>query len=159
MNFVLLIFNIKSNTNIGQLIRTANAFGAEEICVIGRKKFSSYGNQRTASSTKFRHFYSIDDALNDYKNRHYDVVGVEITSDAISINETSFAKDTVFVLGNEGTGIQETVLSQCDFCVYIPQFGSGASINVNTACGIVFNEFTKERTNHNKIDGNKFEGR
>ena len=65
----------------------------------------------------------------------------------------------MFVLGNEGTGIQENVLLQCDFCVYIPQFGSGASINVNTACGIVFNVFTKERTNHNKIDGNKFEGR
>lgn len=158
MNFVLLVFNIKSNTNIGQLIRTANAFGAEEICVIGRKKYSSYGNQRTTSTTKFRHFYTVDDAINHYQNRHYDLVGVEITSEAISINESEFKNDTVFLLGNEGTGIQEKILTQCDYCVYIPQFGSGASINVNTACGIVFNVFTRERKNHNMIDGYKFEG-
>jgi 23S rRNA (guanosine2251-2'-O)-methyltransferase len=157
MNFVLLIFNIKSNTNIGQLIRTANAFGAEEICVIGRKKFSTYGNQRTSSTTKFRHFYQIDDAIAQYKDLNYDFVGIEITSEAISINEKEFKNNTVFILGNEGAGIHETILAKCDYCVYIPQFGSGASINVNTACGIVFNVFTKNRKDHNKIDGFKFE--
>ena len=159
MKFVLLLFNIKSNTNIGQLIRTANAFGAEEICVIGRKKYSSFGNQRTASSTQFRHFYTVEDALEYYKCQHYDVVGVEITTTAVSINEINFEKNTVFILGNEGTGIHEKILTQCDYCVYIPQFGSGASINVNTACGIVFNVFTKKWGNHNSIDGNKFEGK
>jgi tRNA G18 (ribose-2'-O)-methylase SpoU len=157
MKFVLLIFNIKSNTNIGQLIRTANAFGAEEICIIGRKKFSTYGNQRTASTTRFRHFYQIDDAITQYKNLNYDFVGIEITDESVSINEKDFENNTVFILGNEGTGIHENILTKCDYCVYIPQFGSGASINVNTACGIVFNVFTKNRKNPNIIDGFKFE--
>lgn len=157
MNFVLLIFNIKSNTNIGQLIRTANAFGAAEICVIGRKKFSSYGNQRTASTTRFRHFYQVDDAIAYYKELNYDFVGIEISKTSISINEKEFENDTVFVLGNEGAGISEIILDKCDYCVYIPQFGSGASINVNAACGIVFNSFTRNRNDHNNIDGFKFE--
>ncbi|MFT4727084.1 MAG: 23S rRNA (guanosine2251-2'-O)-methyltransferase [Granulosicoccus sp.] len=157
MKFVLLIFNIKSNTNIGQLIRTANAFGAEEICIIGRKKFSTYGNQRTASTTKFRRVYQIDEAITQYKNLNYDFVGIEITDESVSINEKDFENNTVFILGNEGTGIHEHILTKCDYCVYIPQFGSGASINVNTACGIVFNVFTKNRKNPNRIDGFKFE--
>ena len=157
MKFVLLIFNIKSNTNIGQLIRTANAFGAEEICVIGRRKFSTYGNHRTSNSTEFRHFYLVDDAINYYKASNYDVVGVEITRESISINEAEFMNDTVFVLGNEGVGINENILTQCDYYVCIPQFGSGASINVNVACGIVFNTFTKHRKDPNFIDGFKFD--
>ncbi|MFT5895493.1 MAG: 23S rRNA (guanosine2251-2'-O)-methyltransferase [bacterium] len=157
MKFVLLIFNIKSSTNVGQLIRTANAFGAEEICVIGRKKFSTYGNQRTSSTTRFRHFFQIDEAITQYKKFSYDFVGIEITNTSISINKKEFENNTVFILGNEGAGIQENILHKCDYCVYIPQFGSGASINVNTACGIVFNAFTKNRNDQNKIDGFKFE--
>ena len=157
MNFVLLIFNIQSNTNIGQLIRTANAFGAQEICVIGRKKFSTFGNQRTAGATKMRHFFQINDALSHYKNLHYDIVGVEITATAESINDKKFTHDSVFILGNEGAGLHEAIIQACDYCVFIPQFGSGASINVNTASGIIFNAFTKDRKDYNRIDGYKFE--
>lgn len=159
MNFVLLIFNIQSNTNIGQLIRTANAFGAKEICVVGRKKFSTYGSQGTFSTTKVRRFYQIDEALSHYKNLNFDIVGVEITSESISINEQEFVNNSVFILGNEGDGIHENILSKCDYCVFIPQFGSGASINVNAASGIVFNVFTKNKEDFNKINGFKFEKR
>lgn len=156
MKFVLLIFNVQSNTNIGQLIRTANAFGAEEICVIGRKKFSTYGNQKTASTTKFRHFFQIDEAFEYYGQAGYDFVGVEITEQAKSINKMRFERDTLFIMGNEGDGIHENILKRCHYCVYIPQYGTGASINVNTACGIIFNAFTKDREECNAIQGFKF---
>lgn len=157
MNFVLLIFNIQSNTNIGQLIRTSNAFGAKEICVVGRKKFSTFGNQGTSSATKIRHFYQVDEAIKYYKGLEFDIVGIEITDKSISINKTKFVNDSVFILGNEGMGIQESILSECDYCVFIPQFGTGASINVNTACGIVFNVFTKDQDDFNTIKDFKFE--
>ena len=157
MHFVLLVFNIQSNTNIGQLIRTANAFGVEEICVVGRKKFSTFGNQRTSSTTKIRHFFHINEALKHYQHGGYELVGIEITDNAVSINQVEFKRDTVFILGNEGSGIQLSILEQCDYCIFIPQFGSGASINVNTASGIVFNAFTKNRSDYNTIKGFKFE--
>lgn len=156
LEFVLLVFNIQSNTNIGQLIRTANAFGVKEICVVGRKKFSRYGNQQTSSKTHFRHFYHIDEAIDHYLANEYNLVGIEITSESKSINQVEFSRDTVFILGNEGSGIQEDILLRCDYCVYIPQFGSGASINVNTASGIVFNAFNKNRVDSNPISEYKF---
>ncbi|WP_370980999.1 TrmH family RNA methyltransferase [Agaribacterium sp. ZY112] len=156
MNFVLLIFNIQSNTNIGQLIRTANAFGVLEICVIGRKKFSTFGNQRTTSTTKFRHFFDIKDAITHYRQKDFEVVAVEITTDAESINAKTFDKNALFILGNEGAGIQPSILEQCDSCVFIPQFGAGASINVNVASGIIFNAFTQQRQDYNTIEGFKF---
>lgn len=159
MKSVVLIFNIQSNTNIGQLIRTANAFGVEEVCIVGRRKYASFGNQGTSSKTKIRHFYKVDDAFSYYQNLSYDFVGIEITDESIPINDKEFECDTVFILGNEGSGIQENILARCQYCVFIPQFGSGASINVNTACGIVLNIFTKNRQDFNKISGYKFESR
>jgi len=156
MKFILLLFNIQSNTNLGQLIRTANAFGTEEICVIGRKKYSTYGNQQTSHKTKIRHFYQVDEALGYYRDVGFDIVGVEITRNAISINDKHFANDTVFIMGNEGSGLQENIINQCDYCLFIPQFGTGASINVTTACGIILNLFTRENKEHNRIEGYKF---
>jgi len=156
MKFVLLIFNIKSNTNIGQLIRTANAFGVEEVCVVGRKKHSKYGSHLTSNMTKMRHFYKLNDAIAHYTEYNYELVGIEISSDSISINDLEFKNNTLFVLGNEGTGIDRGILDQCSYCVYIPQFGSGASLNVNVACGIVLNTFAKRKKSQNKIDGYKF---
>jgi len=156
MRFILLLFNIQGKTNLGNLIRTANAFGAFEVCVVGRRRFSSYGNQQTKSETKFRHFYHIDDAYSFYKNNGFDFVGVEITSDALSINDHVFSNDTVFIMGNESTGIRDEIMGKCDYCVFVPQFGAGASINVNVACGIVLNAFNRRNRNFNPIQGSKF---
>ncbi|MFT7561853.1 MAG: 23S rRNA (guanosine2251-2'-O)-methyltransferase [Flavobacteriales bacterium] len=156
MKFSLLLFNIQSNTNIGQIIRTANAFGVDEICIIGRRKIATYGNQKTSNSTKFRHFYIVDDAIHHYRHLNYDLVGIEITEDSQSINVKTFSSNTVFILGNEGSGIQEDILKRCDYCVFIPQFGTGASINVNTASGIIFNAFCKNRTDYNDREKYKF---
>jgi len=157
MNFVLLLHNIEKSTNLGQMIRTANALGTTEICVVGKKKFSSYGNKKTQSTTKFRHFYKFVDARDYYQQEEYDVVGVEITEQSLSINEHTFTKSTVFVLGNEGIGINDNALALCDYCVYIPQFGTGASLNVNVASGIVLNAFVSScGFTHNKIVHKKF---
>ena len=63
MKAVVILQNIEKNTNLGQLIRTCNALGVAEVCVVGRKKYSSYGNQNTHSTTKIRHFFDFPAAL------------------------------------------------------------------------------------------------
>ena len=157
MEFVLLLYNIEKNTNLGQIIRTANALGAKEICVIGKKKFASYGNQRTKGETRFRHFFQFVEAQAYYKSLHFDVVAVEICPDSISVNQHQFSSDTVFVLGNESAGVSAKALELCDYSVHIPQYGSGASINVNVACGIVLNAFMQQsEASVNRIVENKF---
>ncbi|PCK09764.1 MAG: RNA methyltransferase [Alteromonadaceae bacterium] len=156
MKFVLLLFNIAKGKNIGQLIRTANALGAEEICIIGKKKFSTYGNQNTQQATPFRHFYKVEEAALHYHEQGYDIVGVEITENSFDVNTHDFVKNTVFILGNEWDGIKPSILELCDYCVFIPQFGVGASLNVTVAAGIVLNGFMKGCTTSNKIDKYKF---
>ena len=156
MKFVLLLFNIQKNKNFGNLIRTANVFGVEEVCVVGRKGFSTHGNQNTKLDTQFRHFYKMHEAFDFYAKLNYEFVGVEIGENFRSINTQVFSRDSVFILGNETSGIQAEIIAQCDYCVYIPQFGSGASLNVNVACGIVLNAFVANKGQHNKIVDAKF---
>lgn len=83
---------------------------------------------------------------------------MEITDNAVAVNQHPFKKSTAFLLGNEGTGLSAKECEMCDFFVYIPQYGCGtASLNVTVAASIVLHHFGvwagfSERTR----DGNKF---
>ncbi|HEY7772823.1 MAG TPA: TrmH family RNA methyltransferase [Marinagarivorans sp.] len=141
MKSVVILQNIEKNTNLGQLIRTCNALGVAEVCVLGRKKYASFGNQRTHSSTAIRHFFDYPSAYAFYKKQGYRLVAVEISPRSESVNRVQFGDDTAFVMGNEGQGVPQAALALCDAHVHIPQYGAGASLNVNVACGIVLNAF------------------
>ncbi len=138
---VLLLFNIQNSDNFGMLIRTANALGVHELCLIGRKRFEPHGNQGTIGSTARRHFFRYDDAIEYYRSEGFDIVGVEIGAQSQPVHEHPFRKSTVFVMGNEAQGLSDSQLDACDYCLFIPQYGSGESLNVNVACGIVLHHF------------------
>lgn len=138
---VLLLFNIQKDSNFGMLIRTGNALGVHELCVVGRKRFQPHGNQETIGSTRRRHFFRYSEAIDFYRAEGFEIVGVEIGADAEPVQVHPFRGDTAFVMGNEAQGLSEEQLATCDRCVYIPQYGDGASLNVNVACGIVLHHF------------------
>lgn len=156
MRSVLMLFNIQKAGNFGKLIRTANALGVFEICIVGRREYATHGHHDTKSATEFRHFFKPLDAIEYYRTEGFDIVGVEIGEDAKNINSHIFSRDTVLLMGNETTGISPDLLARCDYWVYVPQFGVGASLNVNVAAGIVLNAFNAQRDNHNPIVGAKF---
>ena len=158
MRSVLLLFNIQKAGNFGKLIRTANALGVAEVCIAGRREFATHGNHHTKLATEFRHFYKPMDALDFYRAEGFDLVAVEIGAAAININRHEFTRDTLFLMGNETSGVHPDLLQQCDYSLYIPQFGAGASLNVNVAAGIVLNAFNARRGEHNLIAGGKFLG-
>jgi tRNA G18 (ribose-2'-O)-methylase SpoU len=158
MRSVLLLFNIQKAGNFGQLIRTANALGVAEVCIAGRREFSTHGNHQTKLSTEFRHFFKPMDALNFYRSEGFDLVAVEIGAEAVNINAHEFTRNTLFLMGNETTGVNPDLVQVCDYSVFIPQFGAGASLNVNVAAGIVLNAFNIRREAHNLIEGGKFLG-
>ena len=94
----------------------------------------------------------------DQNNETAILVGVEITDDANPVSSFPFSGPTAFMMGNEGTGLNERQMRQCDSFVYIPQYGPGtASLNVAAAAAIVLHHYAlragyKER----ERQGNKF---
>lgn len=154
----VMVHNIAKRHNIGTLARSATAFGVSELILVGRRDFNSFGNHGSVSHLRFRHFHTLIDARNFLKGRDCDICGVEITSNAMPVNQHPFSRSTAFLLGNEGTGLSVKECEICDFFVYIPQYGSGtASLNVTIAASIVLHHFGvwagfTERTR----DGNKF---
>ena len=152
----LILFNIAKQVNFGNLIRTANAFGAHPICV-GKKNYSRCGATGGTRLTKVQHFYTLHEACRFVRDKGCRILGVEIAPAARSVVEQPFTGSTAFIMGNEGEGLSKKQIRMCDQLVYIPQHGTAVSLNVNVAAGIVLHHFAAwagfEQT---EIQDNKF---
>jgi tRNA G18 (ribose-2'-O)-methylase SpoU len=158
-NFAILMVNIDYDNNSGNIIRTANAFGAIEVILYGRKKFdrrSSMGNEYYMDFRQIKYIEEIEEAFKDYDL----VVGLDNIEGSVSIFDydwkvekpkenqeveqlsSEFKTPKVLIcLGQESTGLPEQIIKRCDKLVQIPQYGSVRSLNVATAAGIAMYDF------------------
>ncbi len=136
----LFLFNIAKQSNFGYLIRTANAFAAEPV-VIGRRSYHTWGAVAETRRTPVHHFYSLDEAMVFVREAGCRVTGIEILPEARSVCDDPFQGPTAFMIGNEGTGLTRQQIERCDDFVYVPQYGTAASLNINAATAIVLQRF------------------
>jgi tRNA G18 (ribose-2'-O)-methylase SpoU len=144
-DFYLLIYNISKSKNIGTLIRSACAFGIKKVFVLGAnkkvlKKF--FGSQGTVKKTEFIYFDDFDSLKVFIKENNIFVCGIEIGESSAPIQGHPFKGNTLFVLGNEGAGMNQKQKDLCDQFVYIPHYSNKTgSLNVGVAASIVFHHF------------------
>lgn len=135
-------FAVSKKTNVGNLVRSAVAFGAHELIVIGKTKIGYFGGQGTRDHLFVRHFSKLQEAKAWFVEEGITVCGVEIGGASEDVTTHPFRGHTAFFLGNEGTGMADSVKSICDHFVYIKHFGTGtASLNVTVAGSIVLHHF------------------
>jgi len=142
LNYGVLIINVLYDNNAGNIIRSSNAFGAQEIILYGHKKFDRRASVGTEFYSQFRHIKYVEDLDTVFSD--YDViVSVENTDDAISLSDFKWdsKKKTLLIFGQESSGIPEEVLKKSDYKVKIAQLGSVRSLNVSVAAGIVIYDY------------------
>ncbi|CRG99169.1 RNA methyltransferase, putative [Plasmodium relictum] len=144
INMYVVIYNISKKKNIGSIIRSCVAFNVNKIFIIGKKKkeISFFGNMGTYQYICIEYFDNIIELKDYLKKNNILLYGCEITNNSISVTEKPFIKDTAFLFGNEGTGIDDKILNYCDKIIYIPQYGNGtSSLNVSISCSIILHNF------------------
>lgn len=142
LNFGVLVVNVLYDNNAGNIIRSANAFGAQEIILYGHRKFDRRASVGAEFYSHFRHIKYVEDL--DLIFKDYEIaVAIENTDNAIPLNEFDWQKDkkTLIIVGQEDSGIPEEVLERCDYKVGIVQFGSVRSLNVSVAAGIAMHDY------------------
>lgn len=142
LNFGVLIMNLLFDNNAGNIVRSANAFGANEIILYGHKKFDRRASVGAEFYSHFRHLKYTEDLDKLFKEYEM-IVAVENTPDAIPLKSFEWNKDkkTLMIFGQESGGIPKEILDKCDAIVSINQRGSVRSLNVAVAAGIVMNDY------------------
>lgn len=138
---VIIAHNIRSLWNVGSLFRSADAFGITKIYLTG---YTGTPPRREISKTALGAEQWIDweyeedphAVIAKLKSESYVITALELTDDAININDYKVPNKLCLVLGHEVTGVSEELLQQCDEVVFIPMHGKKESINVSVAAGI-----------------------
>ena len=143
-DFHVAIENFGHDHNIGTVVRTANAFAARAVHIVGRRRW----NRRGAMVTdRYQHIHHHPDmtALLDWATAEgVAVVAVDNTPGAARLETVSLPRRCVLVFGQEGPGLTEDARKQATQVVSIAQFGSTRSINAGVAAGIVMHAWIRE---------------
>lgn len=151
-SFVLLS-NLQSGNNIGNVCRNALAFNVHEVLIVGKPNFKEKlrGSDKGAKSRLvFKHFNSISDAASYLRAEYPDIFicGIEIMESATSVASYQFqeALNYCFLFGNEGGGLSQKQRDVCDKFLYIPQYAAGGMSSINVACAsaIILSTFANQ---------------
>ena len=95
---------------------------------------------RSAMSAIFSLNILKTDALKEklayYKNEGYEIFAGYLNDKSEKIENISFPKKNIIVMGNEGNGVSEEILEICDKTYIIPMDTAIESLNVAVAAGI-----------------------
>ena len=131
--------------NISTLIRNANAFNAEEVFYIGKKKWDRRGAVGTHNYTSLTHLKSYEDLAS--LSRKYTIVGIDNnlpkTKNLNQFDWEALDKPPLMIFGEEKTGLSKEALEICHLLLEIPQYGSVRSLNVGTSSGVLMYDFVR----------------
>ncbi|KAH8973918.1 hypothetical protein BDL97_01G073400 [Sphagnum fallax] len=83
--------------------------------------------------------------LEHKKKDGFFLIGLEQTANSFSIDEFTFPKKVVLVLGREKEGIPVNLIQVLDACMEIPQLGVIRSLNVHVSGAIAVWEYTRQQ--------------
>lgn len=143
---VLYLDRISDPGNLGTIFRTAQWFGIKDV-ILSEDCADAYNAKVIRSSMGavfFLNFYRdpAGRALNMLKEQGYTAIAAHLTGNPVYQLSRGTNK-TVAVIGSEAHGVHENLLSQCDQCIVIPQYGGGESLNAAVSAGILLAFLTR----------------
>ncbi len=142
--FHVAIENWQHDLNIGSIVRTANAFLANTVHIVGRRRWNKRGAMVTDRYQHVIHHPTIDEFLEWARTHNLAVVGVDNVPGSVSIDETSLPESCVLLFGQEGPGLSPEAIAASDLVVEIEQFGSTRSLNASAAAAIIMHSWIRE---------------
>ncbi|MEE9348629.1 MAG: RNA methyltransferase [Flavobacteriaceae bacterium] len=147
---IVILDNIRSLNNIGSVFRTSDAFLIEKmyLCGITAKPPHKDIHKTALGATESVAWEYVEDTLTLVKklqDNNIQIVAIEQAVESVKLQDFKPTKATIaIVMGNEVKGVQQAVVSQADFCVEIPQYGTKHSLNISVTTGIVLWDLFKK---------------
>ena len=138
---VLLLSSLRDPGNLGTVIRSAAAFGCEEI-ILSSDCADLYNPKtvRAAMGTLFRqrvcYVPSLEDTVGLMRECGYRVYSAVLDDSAVPLNRLELDRGCAFIIGNEGHGIAQSVIEASTGTVYIPMAPGVESLNASAAAAV-----------------------
>ena len=148
-SLIVVLDGLEDPHNLGAILRTAVAAGADGVVIPDRRAASVTGTVTKVSAGASEHMpiakvTNIARTIEELKDRNIWTVGLDERGPQ-SYEALDYKMDCALVLGAEGKGLHDLVKKKCDFLVSIPMLGKVPSLNVSVAAGVVLYEIVRQR--------------
>ncbi|WP_249423823.1 TrmH family RNA methyltransferase [Nocardioides coralli] len=145
-HFHVAIENWQHDFNIGTIVRTANAFLAAEVHIVGNRRWNRRGAMVTDRYQHLRH-HETPAGLAAYLHGLAEPVrllGIDNLPGSDHLETMVLPRHVCFLFGQEGPGLSEAARAVCDGTFSIAQFGSTRSINASAAAAVAMHAWVRE---------------
>jgi tRNA G18 (ribose-2'-O)-methylase SpoU len=138
------IENWQHDLNIGSIVRTANAFLAAEVHIIGHKRWNRRGAMVTDRYQHVRHHPTVEEFVAWAKSENLPIIAIDNMPGCQQIEKYSLPESCVLLFGQEGPGLSEAAIEASEVVLEITQFGSTRSINASAAAAITMHTWVMQ---------------
>ncbi len=139
--FHVAIENWQHDMNIGSIVRSANAFAADTVHIIGRKRWNKRGAMVTDRYQHVLHHPDVAAFVAWAANEQLPIIAIDNVQGSVIIETFRFPERCVLLFGQEGPGLSEEAIDAADAVVEISQFGSTRSINASAAAAVTMHDW------------------
>lgn len=146
--FIIIADEIEDPHNLGAIIRTAEAAGADGLIIPKRRSASLNAtvfktSAGAAAWLKVARVPNLVDAIKRLKEQGVWVYGME--ADGTPYDKADLSGAVALVIGSEGFGLGRLVRENCDMILSLPMNGKVNSLNASVSAGILMYEVVKHR--------------
>ncbi len=154
-DIVLIAHNLRSNHNVGSLLRTAEGLGVSKVLLTGYTPYPASDTDtrmphiarkvasaihKTAlgaeSSQPWEHNPDIAQVLSQLRESNYSIYALEQHADSVALPSWTPPERIAIIVGREVEGVEPEIIEQCDGCIEIPMQGQKESFNVAQAAAM-----------------------
>ena len=138
-SFLVVLDEVTDVGNIGAIVRSAYAFGADGLILSGVKTCNLEAILRTSSAAALELPIAVcastKDMLNELKQMGFALYGADMNG--VDVKEVTFAPKRVLIMGSECKGLSLKVKEKLDKVVSIKMARAFDSLNVSAAAAIL----------------------
>ncbi|MFZ4843286.1 TrmH family RNA methyltransferase [Mycetocola saprophilus] len=142
--FHVAIENWQHDMNIGSIVRSANAFGADTVHIVGRRRWNKRGAMVTDRYQHVIHHESIEALVAWCAAENLPIIGIDNVPGSVILETFELPECCLMLFGQEGPGLSPEAIAASESVVEITQFGSTRSINASAAAAVTMHAWVMQ---------------
>jgi len=147
----IAIENFENDSNIGTVVRTANAFAVDTVHIVGRRRWNRRGAMVTDRYQHLRHHDTVAELIEWAQEEGLTVVAIDNTPGSVPLETAQLPKRCLLLFGQEGPGVTQQAQDAARMTCSIAQFGSTRSINAGVAAGIAMHAWIRQHADLSRV--------
>jgi tRNA G18 (ribose-2'-O)-methylase SpoU len=134
--FHVAIENWQHDMNIGSIVRSANAFAADTVHIVGRRRWNKRGAMVTDRYQHVLHHATVEDLVTWAAENQLPIIAVDNVAGCVPMERFDWPERCIMLFGQEGPGLSDEAIAAAQAVVEITQYGSTRSINASAAAAV-----------------------